>query len=168
VAEAEEFADFVSRRWARFVKAAVLLGNAVPEAEDLAQTAFVKCFVAWPRVRDAQDRDGYAYWILLNCHRDAHRRRWWGERPTDVVPDAATPDPSDGADVSLDVERALGRLSTPHREVVVLRYFAHLSEQDMVRALGVAPGTVKSRLARALRELAGDPTLQDLADGRTP
>ena len=166
--EAEEFADFVSRRWARFVKAAVLLGNGVPEAEDLAQTAFVKCFVAWPRVRDAQDRDGYAYRILLNCHRDAHRRRWWGERPTAELPDAVSPDASVSSDVTVDVERALSRLTPAHREAVVLRYFAHLSEQEMARALGVAPGTVKSRLARALRELAGDPTLQDLADGRTP
>ena len=163
--EAEGYAEFVSARWARFVKAGVLLGNGVADAEDLAQTAFVRCYLAWPRLRAADDRDAYAYKLLLNCHRDSHRRRWWGEHPTETLPEVTIADPGAAVDVTLDVERALGRLSTPQREAVVLRYFAHLSEADMARILGIAPGTVKSRLARALEALAGDPALSDSNDG---
>ena len=58
--------------------------------------------------------------------------------------------------------RALGNLSKPNREVVVLRYFVHLSEQQTARVLDIAPGTVKSRLSRALAQLSLDPHLTDL------
>ena len=44
----------------------------------------------------------------------------------------------------------------------MLRYYAHLTEQQMASVLGVAPGTVKSRLSRALKILADDPNLSDL------
>ena len=40
--------------------------------------------------------------------------------------------------------------TTDQRAVVVLRYFAHLTEQQTASVLGIAPGTVKSRLSRAL------------------
>ena len=60
------------------------------------------------------------------------------------------------------VRRSLDRLSPDQRTAVVLRYYAHLSEQQMAHVLGVAPGTVKSRLSRALRLLADDPHLSDL------
>ncbi|MDQ3485722.1 MAG: hypothetical protein M3445_10005, partial [Actinomycetota bacterium] len=48
------------------------------------------------------------------------------------------------------------------RAVVVLRYFADLTEQQTADALGVPSGTVKSRLSRALDHLADDPNLCDL------
>jgi RNA polymerase sigma-70 factor (sigma-E family) len=157
----DEFAEFAAARWTRFVKSAVLLGCTPAEAEDLAQTALVRCYVAWPKVAAARDRDAYSYRVLLNCHRDSRRRRWWRERPTGEVPELPAADRTAASDVAVDVERALARLSTPAREAVVLRYYAHLSEQEMAVVLGVAPGTVKSRLSRALDELARDSTLAD-------
>ena len=92
-----EYADFVTARWARFVKAGLLLGNTQTKAEDLAQTALVRCYVAWSKLRAATDRDAYAYRILLNCHRDSRRRHWWGEHATDDVPDSPTADPAAAA-----------------------------------------------------------------------
>ena len=135
--------------------------STVNTTEDLAQTALVRCYVAWSKVQGADDRDAYAYRILLNCHRDSRRRHWWGERPTASLPEAVSPDPTVAAAVSVDVERALGRLSTPAREVVVLRYFAHLSEAETATVLGVPAGTVKSRLNRALAALAGTLTVKE-------
>ena len=41
----------------------------------------------------------------------------------------------------------------------MLRYYLNLTEQQMAAALDVAPGTVKSRLSRALQALATDPDL---------
>ncbi|MFT3872252.1 MAG: sigma factor-like helix-turn-helix DNA-binding protein [Nocardioides sp.] len=46
------------------------------------------------------------------------------------------------------------------------RYYAHLTEQQMAAVLGIAPGTVKSRLSRALKLLADDPDLSDLRGAR--
>lgn len=104
--------------------------------------------------------------MLLNCQRDSRRRRWWGEQPTDMPPDLdPVPDPTDAIAIVDSVHRALADLSRAHREVVVLRYYAHLSEQQTAEALGLAAGTVKSRLSRALTQLAANPHLADLAEG---
>jgi RNA polymerase sigma factor (sigma-70 family) len=48
---------------------------------------------------------------------------------------------------------ALVRLSDRDREVLVLRYFGELTEVEMAAGLGCAPGTVKSRLSRAMSRL---------------
>ena len=48
---------------------------------------------------------------------------------------------------------AVRRLSEREQEVVYLRYFLDLSEAEMAAALDVPPGTIKSRLHRALRRL---------------
>jgi DNA-directed RNA polymerase specialized sigma24 family protein len=92
--------------------------------------------------------------VLVNTFVDTTRRRSRGKvpvaSPTDVVLLGAD------HDVRLDIERALGRLTTEQRIVVVLRYYLDLSERQAAPVLGVPPGTVKSRLARGLAALAGD------------
>ncbi len=52
------------------------------------------------------------------------------------------------------VQRALAGLSVANRQVVVLRFFAGLTEQQTADALGIPTGTVKSRLSRAFAQLA--------------
>ena len=157
-----EFADYARGAWGSLVRSAVFLGCTLHEAEDLAQTTLVRCYTAWPKVTGADDRTAYVYRILLNCLRDSRRRRWWGERPTEHLPEHAAPDAAAAVDTADAVHRALGGLSKPNRDVVVLRYFAGLSEQQTADALGVPPGTVKSRLSRSLAQLAADDHLTDL------
>ena len=53
-------------------------------------------------------------------------------------------------------------LNKPSRDVVVLRYFVQLSEAQTAAALGVPAGTVKSRLSRALTQLAANDHLLDI------
>lgn len=77
------FPDFAAARWPSLVRAGVVLGCSPEEAEDLAQSALLRCFVSWRKVRRAENPDSYVYKVLLNCHRDSRRRRWWGERPSD-------------------------------------------------------------------------------------
>jgi RNA polymerase sigma-70 factor (ECF subfamily) len=48
-----------------------------------------------------------------------------------------------------EVHRALQRLPTSFREVLVLREFEELSYQEIARVIGIPIGTVMSRLARA-------------------
>lgn len=149
-----EFSAFASARWGALVRSGIVLGCTLEEAHDLAQTTLLRCYTAWRRVQRADDRDAYVYRVLLNCHRDSRRRRWWGERPTDVLPDRATPDPTAQVGVTDAVQRALADLSAVNREVVVLRYYANLTEAQTADLLRIAPGTVKSRLSRALAQLA--------------
>lgn len=157
-----EFSDYVAGHWTRLVRSAVLLGCAPAEAEDVVQAALTRCLVNWSKVRGADDRDAYVHRVLINTFVSGRRRLWTRERPMGQVPDAVRPDSTTTYDDADAVLRSLRRLTADQRVAVVLRYYAHLTEQQMVDVLGVAPGTVKSRLSRALRRLADDPDLSDL------
>lgn len=160
----EEFEAYVEARWTRLVRSAVLLGCSPSDAEDLVQSTLMRCLVHWARVRRADDRDAYVHRVLINTLTSARRRRWTGEQPTAELPEpsGAGPDPWAQVDTSHAVMRSLDRLTGDQRTAVVLRYYAHLSEQQMAAVLGVAPGTVKSRLSRAMKALAQDPGLAEL------
>jgi RNA polymerase sigma-70 factor (sigma-E family) len=157
----EEFDELVAARWPRLVRAAVLLGCDEHEAQDVVQTALTRCLVNWSRVQRADDRDAYVYRVLVNTFTDTRRRRWRGERPTEHLPEVATADATGAVLVRDAVDRALDRLTADQRAAVVLRYYANLTELQMAAVLEVAPGTVKSRLSRALSTLAADPDLAD-------
>lgn len=166
----EDFSAYVGARWSSLVRSAVFLGCSLVEAHDLAQTTLVRCYTSWPKVARADDRDAYVYRMLLNCHRDSRRRRWWGEHPTSspadhVRADLGDADPAEALATTDAVHRALADLTKVNREVVVLRYYAHLTERQTADALGIATGTVKSRLSRALSQLAGNAHLADLHEG---
>ena len=158
----EEFTEYVAARWPRLVRSAVLLGCAPAEAEDVVQTALTRCLTNWARVRRADDRDAYVHRVLINAFTSSRRRRWTGERPVASVPDLPGDDATAAYDSADALQRSLERLTPDQRACVVLRYYTHLTEAQMADVLGVAPGTVKSRLSRALKVLAEDPDLADL------
>jgi len=161
----EEFSAYAGVRWPALFRSAVLLGCTVQDAEDLAQTALMRCYVSWAKVTKADDRDAYVYRILVNAYHDSRRRRWWGEKPAAVMPEQVEADATTRVDAADAVGRALACLSQANREVVVLRYYAHLNDQQIAEALNIAPGTVKSRLSRALTHLSTDANLSDLRGG---
>lgn len=109
-----DFASYMSARWARLVRAALLLGCSPPEAEDLVQSTLLRCYVSWDKVSASNDRDAYVYRALMNTHAQSRRRRWWrSEQPSDnEFPDVA----DDLTDVAHQVTSqqmlrvALGRL----------------------------------------------------------
>lgn len=149
----EAFATYVAARWPTLVRSLVILGCERHEAEDVVQTTLTRCYTVWDRVSRADDADAYIYRSVLNTWSKSRRRRWWGERPVEVLPDIGVADPTDQAMIRHDIERVLGHLSKDHRLVLVLRFVADLSEHEVAEVLGVPPGTVKSRTARALAQL---------------
>jgi RNA polymerase sigma-70 factor (ECF subfamily) len=54
-------------------------------------------------------------------------------------------------------------LREDERRVIALRYLLDLSEKEMAAAMGVAKGTVKSRLARAMKKLGAALDESDVA-----
>jgi len=158
----EDFGEYVRARWARLVRSAVLLGCSPAEAEDLVQTMLMRCLQHWQKVERADDRDAYVHRVLVNTFISSRRRRWTGEHAVAVLPEAAGVDETIAVDEADAVLRSLDRLSADQRTAVVLRFYAHLSEQQMATVLGVATGTVKSRLSRAMKALAEDPHLAEL------
>lgn len=158
----EDYSTYVSGRWAALVRFAVLLGCSRHDAEDLAQTTLVRCYVSWDKGGRASDRDAYVYHVLLNARATSRRRLWWRERPTGRLPDQQVEDETAATDLTDNVQRALARLSEQQRRVVVLRYSAVLTERQTADVLGVPAGTVKSRLSRAIAAMADGPDLADV------
>ena len=163
-ADQAEYEGFVATRYRTLVRAAVLLGCSRPDAEDAAQDALIRCYTAWSRVRSADDPDAYVYRVLVNGITRGRRRKWWGEKPTADLPE---PPPADDLATRVSTSRsvmdALARLRPEHREVLVLRYYADLTEHQTAQVLGIAHGTVKSRASRAIAALSQDRSLADLA-----
>lgn len=155
----DEFGEYVAVRWPRLVRAAVLLGCTPHEAEDVVQTALTRCLVKWSKVQRADDRDAYVHRVVVNTYIDRRRRMWRREVPTERLPEAELPDLAGTTVDSVGLDRALAALTDDQRIAVVLRYYLDLSEAQMAAALGVAPGTVKSRISRALTALGADPNL---------
>jgi DNA-directed RNA polymerase specialized sigma24 family protein len=81
-----------------------------------------------------------------------------------VLPEAATVDASDQLALGASVRAALRELSFEHRGVLVLRYFADLTDVLVADALSLPLGMVKSRLSRALSHLSHDEQVADLSD----
>jgi RNA polymerase sigma-70 factor (sigma-E family) len=161
----EDFAAYASARWAALVRSAVVLGCTVDQAQDLVQTTLMRCYVKWAKVQRADNRDAYVYRVLLNCHRDSRRRRWWGERPTDTLPERSVRDTAEQLVAADAIHQAMRDLSHDHREVVVLRYYAQMTESQIAEFLGIPIGTVKSRHVRAMAKLAVSPHLTDISEG---
>ena len=129
------------------------LTGAAADADDLVQETYARAVAGLGGFERGTNLRAWMFRILRNAHIDAMRRR--SVDPTDRA--AAVPDvgaSSDDAAVR-DVERAIASLPDHAREVVLLD-LEGLSESEIASVLGVAVGTVKSRLSRArasLREL---------------
>ena len=134
----------------RLARVAYYLCGDRTRAEDLVAEAFAAAWPKWSAGR-IDDLVPYLRRSVVNLAAKEHRHLSVVSRhdrraaPPPVVP---------GADAHLwariDLARALGALPSPQRVVVVLRYLEDMTEADMAALLEVSPGTVKSRLARAL------------------
>ena len=146
-----EFTEFVTARRPALVRvAAMLVSGDLARAEDVVQTALVRLYTAWPRIR-RETVDAYARRCVVNAavdeHRSPFRRReqTWAEVP-DVAAENASGD--EAAVLSL-----LAALPASMRAAVVLRYVEGLSIAETADAMGCSEGNVKSQSARGLDRL---------------
>ena len=158
----DEFEEFVRGRGQALQRTAYLLTGDWALAEDLVQTALVRSWPAWGRIRHA-DPEGYVRKVLVNTHASWWRRRWRGEVPTQELPDAAGSDGHGGVHERPVLRAALLRLLPRQRAVVVLRFWEDLSEAATAELLDVHVGTVKSTTSKALARLRADGALTGLA-----
>lgn len=145
------FRAFVEANGATLLHAARLLTGDHQRGEDLLQNTLTKVYLKWGRI-DAPL--AYARKALVTGHIDATRRRSWGERPTETLPESpGAQDEMHSADERDELRRLLARLNPRERAVIVLRYYCDQSEQETARTLGMPVGTVKSTCSRALAHL---------------
>lgn len=154
----EEFAEFVGASSARLRRAAFLMCGDWHTAEDLAQTTLARLFVSWRRISRRGAAYSYALRTLTNLYLADRRTKRAGELVTGDLPERAAEPP--GVETRLVVLDALGRLPPSARAVVVLRYWADMSVEQVADLLGWAPGTVRGQSSRALARLR--PLLSDI------
>ena len=123
----------------------------------------------WTHI-DAVDPERYVRRILYSRFVDGWRRRRLLELPTRQVPE--TPTAVDEATTTTDrisLAAILARLAPRQRAIIVLRFYADLSEDETAHAMNCSVGTVKSQTHHALdklRDALGDPVFGDPADLR--
>ncbi len=116
-------------------------------AREAADEAMARAYPRWDALAGYDNPGGWVYRVGLNWARSTHRRLS-RRLPVRERPDVLQPPVADPA-----IAAALRALPLDHRAVVVCRLLLDWSVDDTAAALGVRPGTVKSRLHRALRDL---------------
>ncbi|MDO9456357.1 SigE family RNA polymerase sigma factor [Nocardioides sp.] len=158
------FTRWAAQRQPTLLRTAILLTGDRHRAEDLVQDALTAVAARWGRL-SGQDPDAYARQVVVR-----RNISWWRKHRREVVVAEVRPGlaAADLTDRRLLLDHALATLTPRQRAVVVLRYYADLTERDTADALGVSVGTVKSQTHLALRrlreaapelaELIGDPS----------
>ncbi len=135
------------------------------EAEDLYQETLLRGLEQRERLLAAENPGAYLTRICVNLYRDWARRRkllsfisMEDAPPPNLHGQFSTAGPEESLEQSL-VRQAVDTLPEPYRQTVLLYYFCDQSIQQAAAALGVRPGTVKSRLGRGremLKEVLKD------------
>jgi RNA polymerase sigma-70 factor (sigma-E family) len=147
---------------ARVVRLAYLLTGDRHQAEDAAAAAFVAVYPKW---RDGSVLDAGAYLrkAVANQVRQAARHDGVRERHDPLLAGIDVSPAGDAATVEhTDVMTALRALPDDMRATIVLRFYGDFTEAETAEILGIAPGTVKSRTARAIERLR--PLLKESSD----
>lgn len=155
------FGELVSRYQEVAFRAAFLVTRDRDDAADAAQQAFIKVYRALGRFRTGSP---FRPWLLQIATNEARNlRRAAGARGrlafrvgqgmgVEESPEAR----AEATERRSELLAALDRCRPDDREIIAYRYFLELNEAEMAIALDCPPGTVKSRLSRALGRLRGE------------
>ncbi|MET9914120.1 SigE family RNA polymerase sigma factor [Streptomyces sp. NPDC006476] len=148
-----DFEEYVRTRHDALLRSARRLVGDPLDAQDLLQTALLGTYGRWECIADKQLADAYMRRVMINT-----RTEWWRARKLQELPLAQLPERRGEDSAEQHADRALlmdiMRVLTPQqRSVVVLRYWERMTTEETAAALGMAPGTVKSTLHRALARL---------------
>jgi RNA polymerase sigma-70 factor (sigma-E family) len=152
---ADELANAFCSHQAELVRLAAFILGDRGAGEDVVQDVFVRVYQR-ERVL-ADDPLPYLRRSVVNGCRTVLRRRLLIRRHAEKHSPAPPLTVEEAALLSeerREVLAALGALTPRRREVLVLRYYLGLSEDEIAATLGISPGTVKSSAARGLAALA--------------
>lgn len=156
----EAYGELVTRYQALAQRTAYVITRDAGAAEDAAQEAFVKAYRALGRFRPGAP---LRPWLLRIVANEAINRAKAASRHRSVDLSLAKAEAADteaspeahalAAERREMLVRALSDMREEDRIVIAYRFFFDLSEAEMAEALGIARGTVKSRLSRAMSRL---------------
>lgn len=156
------FGELIRRHQAPALRIATLALGSPTEAEDVVQEAFVKAHRALERFRDDSAFRPWLFRIVDNTAKNRHRRVGRQRRLAARVAargEAGGLSPDEAATHRADhavVVEAINRLRPADRLILTYRWYEQLTEAEIAVALDCRPGTVKSRLNRAMGRLRGE------------
>ncbi len=144
------FDQFFATAWPFAYRLAVLVTHDRVAGEDVAQEVMTRLYAGWTAI---ERPEAYLRTAIVNTAVNWQRRQTTSRVKLPLVsrPEAVAPVDSD---LSAELADALAGLPERQRAVLVLRYWAGLSEAEIADTLGCRPGTVKSLASRALNRLS--------------
>jgi RNA polymerase sigma factor (sigma-70 family) len=152
-----DLATLFDQERAHLLRLAATLTQDQDEAQDVVQDAFANLQRRAGLLTDPQRAAGYLRVSVINGARSLHRRRALFRRH--ARPDVALAPPADTPlllrEEYVRVVDAVRRLPRRQQQVMVLRYWSELPDDQIAAALGISEVSVRSTASRAIRALAG-------------
>lgn len=147
--------DWNDRGFEEFFRCALPMATRVAQritgdaalAQDAAGEALTRALYRWPQVSAMENPGGWVVRVAVNVALDSLPRR---------LPTVALADEADGSEaviLRIALIAALRALPLRQREVIVLRYVAGLSEDEVAASLGISENSVRTHRSRALRHM---------------
>ncbi|MFG3255077.1 SigE family RNA polymerase sigma factor [Streptomyces sp. NPDC048172] len=151
----DQLTETYRAHYASLLRLAALLLDDTASCEDVVQEAFIRVHASRKRVRDPAKVLPYLRQTVVNLSRSALRRRFLNLKLlAKPMPDMASAE--EGAWDRLERDRlieAMRGLQQRQREVLVLRYFADMSEARVAETLGISRGAAKAYASRGIAAL---------------
>jgi RNA polymerase sigma-70 factor, ECF subfamily len=143
----DDFGVFYQASYRRLVGQLTVMTGSREDAEDAVQEAFARASTRWATLREYEVPEAWVRRVAINLATSGLRR---ARRQLAVLARLRLPttEPAHPTD-RLAIQAGLQRLPLHYRQVLVLRYGADLSVEQVAQQLRLPTGTVKSRLARA-------------------
>jgi len=147
--EAERLIELIPRlrRYAR-----ALVGDRA-SADDLVQDTLERAWAKLHLYRRGTDLRAWLFTLMHNVHVNKVRATRVTDTLEDELPELAQRASQGDALLLRDLDRAIARLPSEQRAVLLLVTLEEMSYEEVARALGIPIGTVMSRLSRAREKL---------------
>lgn len=155
--DSRAYALLVARYRAQFGRYAVRMLGSREDAEEALQDAFIRAYRSLAKCDDPARFGSWLFRILANRCRTAGTRR--GRRDKTFVRDdlalldAAEDHPAERDAWREEIQRALMRLDSDHREAFLLKHVEELGYEEMSVLTGVGVSALKMRVKRACERL---------------
>jgi RNA polymerase sigma factor (sigma-70 family) len=148
-----EFAGFFAASWEPCLRAVAASTGNMTLAEEQTAEAFARAWASWHKLSRHPAPRAWVVRTALNAGASWWRRR---SKETALTGDDIAAADSQGIGLDSALLTALRRLPARQREVIVLRVFLDLDIDTTARQLGIAPGTVRAHLSRAMTALRNE------------
>lgn len=156
-ADDDDFVAYVSARMPGLRRVAAHLAGNAHRGDDLVQQALTRLYTNWKRASRTEDLDAYVYKILFRAFLDDRRLRWadvqLGTSAADLEDASVRVEPAADVENRVVLRTALATLPSKQRAVLVLRFLADRSVDEVAEILSISQGTVKSQTHDGLRRL---------------